>query len=270
MEASLEPSSSVGGLGVSVQAASSVEGSPEMGVRLDDLSLDANGVCVQRGLCENEVCELCLAEILQGLDHMLALPGPMSKTTGRDFLPIATSRAPVKKAEHRRDFKLKFSSVESVLRAVLSGNAGAILVDALGRDAEICELSVIRSSPGAASQDWHSDSEWSATGPQLRTMFFALHGILEETMGPTRFCPNTHAPRYFPDERWIPPTPARVAERPSVWFALNAGDAVLMDSFTWHCGGANTSERPRTLLAVTFVERHGGAASGSLTLGDFA
>ena len=52
---------------------------------------------------------------------------------------------------------------------------------------------------------------------------------------------------------WTPPTEARAAERSSVWFELEAGDAVIMDHVLWHRGGANTSEQRRTLLAVSFV-----------------
>ena len=158
------------------------------------------------------------------------------------------------------------------------------------------------SEPGAASQAVHSDDTWSAHGaPRRVTLFLALHDIDDEAMGPTRFWPETHAPRcfpgrtsssttsslaclpviylsfcLFPDERWLPPTEARVAQRPpSCWFALSAGDAVLMDSLTWHCGGANSSGRRRTLLSASFVEPtpghlgSGGAATTTPRLGDF-
>ena len=136
---------------------------------------------------------------------------------------------------------------DAVLRASLAGEAGALLVAAVGRDAELRELQVIVSEPGAAAQDVHSDSNWSADAPRLVTMFVALHDLLDERMGPTRFWPSTHAPP------WRPPTEALAAERRSVWYALRAGDAVLMDACTWHRGGANTSETRRSLLAATFV-----------------
>ena len=35
----------------------------------------------------------------------------------------------------------------------------------------------------------------------------------------------------------------------------NAGDAVLMDSATWHCGGANTSDAQRCVLTASFGAR---------------
>ena len=85
-------------------------------------------------------------------------------------------------------------------------------------------------------------------------MFVALHDISGE-MGPTHFYPKTHAPRCFPDERWLPPTESLAAERQPVWFEMKAGDAIIMDALTWHYGGANVSDSRRTLLSFTFVER---------------
>ena len=149
----------------------------------------------------------------------------------------------------------------AVLRVALAGEAGEILVAAVGRDAELRELQLIVSEPGAAAQDVHSDSNWSADAPRLVTMFVALHDLLDERMGPTRFWPNTHAPP------WLPPTASLAAERRPVWYALRAGDAVLMDACTWHRGGANTSGSRRFLLAATFVAAANG--EGVPRLGDF-
>ena len=149
--------------------------------------------------------------------------------------------------------------------------------------------------PGEDADDDADGLRKNAT--RMRSEFMGgEHDIDDEAMGPTRFWPETHAPRCFPgrtsssttsslaclpsvyllpDERWLPPTEARVAQRPpSCWFALSAGDAVLMDSLTWHCGGTNSSGRRRTLLSASFVEptpgRLGsGAAATTPRLGDF-
>ena len=110
-----------------------------------------------------------------------------------------------------------------------------------------------KAAADAAAQDVHSDSNYDADAPRLVTVFVALHDLLDERMGPTRFWPNTHAPRCFPDQIWVPPTASLAAERGSVWYALRAGDAVLMDACTWHRGGANTSGTRRSLLAASFV-----------------
>ena len=98
-------------------------------------------------------------------------------------------------------------------------------------------------------------------------MFVALHDVLDERMGPTYFWPSTHAPRCFPGEVWRPPTELLAANLRSVWYALHAGDAMLMDACTWHRGGANTSGFRRTLLAASFVASDGVARVPRL--GDF-
>lgn len=223
-----------------------------------DACLDAHGLCLLRGACNEQVCEACLAEVLQGLQCMLSLPATLSsKPSGRQFLTVSTSPAfaPIQEPKHRSDFMLALSPpVEAVLKAALTGLAGSILEAALGRHAELCELSAITSEPGAASQAVHSDGTWSTSHSRLITMFLALHDILDETMGPTHFWADTHAPSCFPDGRWRPPSESRAAEMTPTWYALHGGDAVLMDSLTWHCGGANASDRKRTLLVVSFRE----------------
>ena len=230
-----------------------------MSLLLED-ALSRDGVAVTRAACPEAAgaaCATCLAASLDGLERKLALPQTMAERMRgpslRHFVPVCPPFAPCYAA---------------ALRAALAGEAGALLVAALGRDAELRELQVIVSEPGAAAQDVHSDSNWSADVPRLVTVFVALHDLLDECMGPTHFWPHTHAPRCFPDGVWVPPTASLAAERRSVWYALRAGDAVLMDGCTWHRGGANTSGTRRTLLAASFV-----AASGHdecvPRLGDF-
>ena len=167
-------------------------------------------------------------------------------------MPVTS--AAVAQPTTRSEFKLSFAPCfAAVLRLSLAGEAGALLVAAVGRDAELRELQVIVSEPGAAAQDVHSDSNYDADAPRLVTVFVALHDLLDERMGPTHFWPHTHEPSGFPSGVWLPPTASLAAERRSVWYALRAGDAVLMDACTWHRGGANTSGTRRTLLAASFV-----------------
>lgn len=216
--------------------------------------LDARGVCVLRAACAGSACALCLAEVLAGLERMLSLPGPAT-VGGRHFMKVAV-RTDTRREQptHRANFVLPCSAaVEAVLRACLSGAAGALLTASLGRDAELCECTVVTAEPGATSQEMHADGLWSATAPRVVTLFLALHDIVDEAMGPTRYCPGTHAPRGFPGGRWLPPSDPQAEARPGDWFALSAGDAVLMEQTCWHCGGANTSEHRRTLLSLSFV-----------------
>ena len=208
-------------------------------------ALSRDGVAVTRAAYPEAAaaaCAACLAAGIDGLDRKLALPQTMAErmrgASLRHFVPVWPACAAME-------------PMAAALRAALAGEAGALLVAALGRDAELREVQVIVSEPGAAAQDVHSDSNWGADAPRLVTMFVALHDLLDERMGPTFFWPNTHAPRE--GEIWRPPTASLAAERTSVWYALRAGDAVLMDACTWHRGGANTSGSRRSLLAASFV-----------------
>ena len=213
--------------------------------QLTEDALSRDGVVVTRAACPEaagEACAACLAAGLDGLERMLALPQTMAERMRgpslRHFVPVCPPFAPC---------------FAAALRAALAGEAGAILVETLGRDAELRELQVIVSEPGAAAQEVHSDSNYDADAPRLVTAFVALHDLLDERMGPTHFWPHTHEPSGFPSGVWLPPTASLAAERRSVWYALHAGDAMLMDACTWHRGGANTSEHMRTLLVVSFV-----------------
>ena len=231
--------------------------------QLTEDALSRDGVVVTRAACPEAAgaaCAACLAAGLDGLERKLALPQTMAERMRgpslRHFVPVCPPFAPC---------------FAAALRAALAGEAGALLVAALGRDAELREVQLIVSDPGAAAQDVHSDSSWGAS--RVITAFVALHDVLDERMGPTYFWPSTHAPRCFPPScRWLAPTASLAAERRSVWYAQRAGDAVLMDGCTWHRGGANTSGTRRTLLAASFVaSSNRAAADGKYVprLGDF-
>jgi ectoine hydroxylase-related dioxygenase (phytanoyl-CoA dioxygenase family) len=238
-----------------------------MSQQLLEDALSRDGVVVTRAACPeaaSAACAACLAASLDGLKRKLALPQTMAERMRgpslRQFVPVCTESAAVEEP------------FAAALRAALAGEAGAILVETLGRDAELRELQVIVSEPGAAAQEVHSDSNYDADAPRLVTAFVALHDLLDECMGPTHFWPHTHAPHCFPPScRWLPPTAPLAAERRSVWYALLAGDAVLMDACTWHRGGANTSGTRRSLLAASFVasDRATAAGEGVPRLGDF-
>ena len=225
-------------------------------------ALSRDGVAVTRAACPeaaSAACAACLAAGLDGLERKLALPQTMAERMRgpslRHFVPVWPACAAME-------------PTAAALRAALAGEAGALLVAALGRDAELREVQVIVSEPGAAAQDVHSDSNYCEDAKRLITMFVALHDLLDECMGPTHFWPNTHAPRCF-SGKWLPPTASLAAERRSVWYALHAGDAVLMDGCTWHRGGANTSGYRRSLLAASFVEASPPDGERVPRLGDF-
>ena len=288
--------------------------------------LNARGVVCVRDACGSgpgarSLCADALAETQRALKEFLALPAPMSASgpVERHFLRYTTGMTPANASAlpcctHRRDFvvPLHGSRVEALLRAVLGtgqgGGVGDTLADAGvlgngkdgGANAELQELTVIVSEPGARAQPVHSDNTHSAAAadPRLVTVFIPLHDIPDHSLGPTRFWPETHAPACFRDGKWIPPdataelgledtldggekrrVPVRDGAEKSVerkrkstsFLPLRAGDAVLMDPLTWHCGGANATEaQQRTLVSMSW-RADGGSGSGGdcLRLGDF-
>jgi hypothetical protein len=202
-----------------------------------------------RGVCKKTKCADFLTYIFESLNQKHSLSGHIYN---RHFLKFEIPPSTINtNPSHQSEFSLPFSlNLKSLLKNIISGKVGEILEESLGKDAELCEITSITSDPGARSQDFHSDSFWRPTTPKLITMFLALHDILEENLGPTRFCPNTHAPHCFPDGKWTAPT--ELVD--SMWFPLRAGDLVMMDSFLWHCGGENKSEKQRTILGISFIE----------------
>ena len=160
--------------------------------------LDSSGVCVVRssGAEMVDACRACHAGVIESLDRMLSLPGTLGAPSDRHFLPFATCRGDggAPPPTHQRDFLLPFSPwVEEVLQIALRGTeAGAILVQALGRDAELDGLQAITSEPGTAAQDLHSDAAWGT--PRTITVFLALHDISTRRWGPRGLCRKPMSP----------------------------------------------------------------------------
>ena len=103
----------------------------------------------------------------------------------------------------------------------------------------------------------------SAGSPPVAVVaFVALHD-LTATMGATAFAVGTHSPAFAAAvaAAWSP-TDGSAAARASLMRRqtpiaplLGCGDAVLMDSATWHAGGANSSGARRVLFHFTFARR---------------
>merc|ERR1711920_711140 len=136
--------------------------------------------------------------------------------------------------------------VHASLREMLHGRRSAlgIAFGALGGglDAELWELGVVVSEPGAAKQPWHFD----APGRCLFTAFVALQDISLD-MGPTLFLPGTHtrsAHEVFMQQ------PEQFAGVEPAVALLSAGDAVLYDTVLLHCGGPNNSDKTRALMYI--------------------
>lgn len=253
-----------------------------MTLRLSE-KLAREGVCVARGAAGPELCARAQAEALVACEAFAALPMSMAErrrgNTHRVFLPFSVKRGGEQRERSptsRYEFRLPMSrTTRSMLEAVLSGDVGGAIAENIGEDCELSGLVYIVSEKGAVAQAVHSDGNWGENAPKVITLFLATSDIQDEDMGPTRFMPATHAPECFDGGEWLPPTPANgVREREDVWFPLNAGDAVMMQSTLWHCGGANTSEKKRVLLSFSFTQRNNTSSSSaadadSWTLRDF-
>ena len=237
--------------------------------------LKKRGLVVIREVCTKSQCDTCMSELTKGLDVMMKLPAPMNEQKPeRHFLgfPVSKSTPSPKDFSHRRDFRMSMSknTIELLTSIIKQSPAGSVLKEVLGDDGELIELTAIVSEPGAKSQDIHADGDFNPLAPQIVTMFLALHNIVDESLGPTRFYPETHKPEFYSDKKWVAPTEDAVKEKGEYdWYKLNAGDAIIMDQCTWHGGGANTSNRKRTLLSLSFTQGSVNKNSKSYTIGDF-
>jgi len=143
---------------------------------------------------------------------------------------------------HRYDVLLPLDQL--VLRAaqsVLDGLA-PLIMEAVGDECFLCELTGLVSNPGSDAQPVHHDIQFDESSPRL-TILIALQDTTKE-MGPTIFFPGTNTPEWH----------CAFAERseqledlfegtPHVVEELAVGDAVVYDARVLHCGGANTSHR---------------------------
>jgi len=222
------------------------------------LSLSDDGLCVIKQACDAKITQNCYEEVMRGLSSMFELPGSDST---RYFQAISITPLSKRPFTHRSEWMLPLSpTVLAVLKSVLSGEAGAALLQEMGPEADLLEMTMITSLEGAHLQYVHSDG--SPNAPRVITMFMALHDIVDEAMGPTRFWPGTH-------KNSTPPTAENVDHSQSKWFRLNEGDAILMDHLTYHCGGANNQPKMRTLFSASFMQSEKSSGDHALRLGDF-
>ena len=141
--------------------------------------------------------------------------------------------------------------VQAALRELLlQGTLANILLSTLGEDATLYELAALISEPGSPRQPVHPDNPHQEH-PPLLTCFVALQDIDSSSMGPTTFIPKTHTAAAHAEFDDVSKRDAMLEIRPNVVALLNAGDASLFDSRTFHCGGAN-NEKTRALFYISF------------------
>jgi hypothetical protein len=144
-----------------------------------------------------------------------------------------------------------------------------LIEEAVGPEAILCECSVLSSDPGAAAQPVHCDTSFQGADPtapiaRLVTVFVALQDV-DASMGPTLLFPRTHTQDAH-HQLWLQPKsdcPPLLRDHPRELAVLAAGDALVMDSRLWHQGGANRSDRRRSLFVLSFLSAGGSRPRGS-------
>ena len=126
-------------------------------------------------------------------------------------------------------------------------------------DAEFHELSSLISDPGSMAQPLHPDSPYYPVYAPLWTVFIALQDVTPN-MGGTVCIPHTHTEAFHQllcqngSNHQNIKSVLRQSEKYQYYRAdLNIGDCIVMDSRTFHFGGANhvSSDTRRTLLYFT-------------------
>ena len=231
-----------------------------------------HGLVVDRAaVSSSSVLAACRAEALATLAATLALP----EEDQRNMFPAI--RAPA----HRHDVRLELSpNLLALLSELLCADRpiGFTVAACLGEEAVLCELSCIVSENGSAAQNAHADTpndslatdalalaladtttDAASERPRrLLTAFVALQNI-DATMGPTLIWPGTQRQCFH--DAVLSDGGTAFNSTIGTHMNLSGGAAALMDSRTWHCGGANASETRRCVLVASF------GAAGSLPLG---
>lgn len=160
---------------------------------------------------------------------------------------------------NRWDLKLPLvTEVRAALRELFGVMDGLFSVSCgdLRNASPLCELSCMISLPGAAQQPMHADTPW-LHGKAIFTVFCALHDI-DLSMGPTIMYPMTHT-----DQSFHMGISSDHVPKHHIQCCLKSGDAVVMDSRLLHCGGANTSDKPRMLFYFSLNIAETGIPVGS-------
>lgn len=143
-----------------------------------------------------------------------------------------------------------------------------VLGATLGADAELFELAALISDPRSPRQPVHPDTPFRAgEAAAVVTAFVALQDV-DGLMGPTSVIPGTHTAkaheRFNTKDDGGRERVALLREEPNHVGVLGVGDANLIDSRLFHCGGANDSTRRRVLFYFSFRRRGKVTPSGSL------
>lgn len=190
----------------------------------------------------------CMEELRNALDHATGYDDGDDRAHFSAVLGASSSPDGECSEEQRWDLRLPLHPCRVALRELLIGPLGTALEALVFDEAELHELAVVISAPGAIPQVVHSDADWSERA-SIFTAFVALQDV-ELDMGPTVFLRGTHtaeAHDAFDAQglRALTRMDARAA-------TLKAGDVSLYDRRLLHTGGRNRSDIARLLFYVTF------------------
>lgn len=214
------------------------------------------------GIVSGQTCAALLREVL-------ALEAAIAKSAAlRTFLLSHY----ISKPELRHDIRLPLSqqTVHALQEAASAIHPTVSRV--LGPDCFLVELGAVTAWPGALRQGVHQDVDTTGCYADhghapILTIFIALEDVTE-TMGPTEIFKATHTPDvahsvakllrsggsntdYDLIFQWLPDQ-----------MILSQGDAVIMDTHVFHCGGVNNSSNSRSLLHFSFMSASGEPPDG--------
>jgi ectoine hydroxylase-related dioxygenase (phytanoyl-CoA dioxygenase family) len=126
-----------------------------------------------------------------------------------------------------------------------------LLDDLLGKYHLMSDYSLNVVNPGQPVDEWHVDYPYNemrdlVTGGTLGLQCVLAVDTFTESNGATRLVPGSHV---------SPRRPAEARVNSAETFTAEPGTLLIMAAATWHRSGHNRSERPRTAVLMSFVER---------------
>ena len=220
------------------------------------LSMEANGVAILRGAVSVSTVAATRADLADKLAVFTAERGdnsPLGAASG----PRLAWAPGIKDPEQREHVQLDIDSSTPVLAEALG--SGTILAKALsralGEDAMMVELAVIRSHPGANAQQLHADTtpRLDQRDGLLWTVFIPLQGV-DIDMGPLQVCAGSHS--CLPAFGDLEGDTSLWCDRHCQTITTAPGDIYLIDSRVHHRGNrhALTAATSRFVLYASFVQ----------------
>jgi ectoine hydroxylase-related dioxygenase (phytanoyl-CoA dioxygenase family) len=216
------------------------------------LSMEANGVAVVRGAISASVVSATRADLVDRLTKFMT--GGGAETESGSHLALAPG---IKEPQQRDHVQLDTDIATPVLAAAFGSDnfLGKVLTSALGEDAMMVELAVIRSHAGASAQQLHTDTtpRYDRRDGKLWTVFIPLQSV-DANMGPLQVCAGSHS--CLPAFADLEGDTSSWCDRHCQTITAAPGDIYLIDSRVHHRGNrhAPTAPMSRYVLYASFVQ----------------